>query len=229
MPLKLLRPQPLRKPLFHRGGSRRSFITLPGSSPPAPQTISTSRILPYAAPRLYALVADVDSYSSFLPYCQTSRVTKWSLPDANGNRWPSQADLTIGWGGFEETFTSRLFCLPGRVVEALGGEAVTSLPKEELKHHVEGLDGPARANNLFRSISTRWTVRPLPSRKSSNAHQPGSIGGNGDGEQTEVSLNIEFQFMNPIYAALSQAVTPTMAGIMIESFEKRAQKLLGNS
>lgn len=37
---------------------------------------------------------------------------------------------------------------------------------------------------------------------------------------------IEFQFSNPIYAALSQAIAPKVAGIMIEAFEVRARKLL---
>lgn len=45
-------------------------------------------------------------------------------------------------------------------------------------------------------------------------------------EQTEVHLSLEFQFSNPIYAALSKAVAPKIAGVMIEAFEVRARKLL---
>lgn len=45
-------------------------------------------------------------------------------------------------------------------------------------------------------------------------------------EQTEVHLSLDFQFSNPIYAALSKAVAPKVAGIMIDAFEVRARKLL---
>lgn len=45
-------------------------------------------------------------------------------------------------------------------------------------------------------------------------------------DQTEVHLSIEFQFANPIYAALSKAVAPKVAGVMIEAFEARARKVL---
>jgi len=220
MSTKVLRPRVLRTlpfPSTHRVYCRRSFITLPGADA---QSLTTTRVLPYKASSLYNLVADVDSYSSFLPYCQSSKVTKWSAPDTNGKRWPSQADLTVGWGAFEETFTSRLFCVPGQVVEALGGEAVTSLPKSALSHHASTFDVPAVPNNLFQSLSTRWTIRPIQSKSS---------GTFGSGDRTEVNLNIEFQFSNPIYAALSKAVAPKIAGIMIESFEKRAKKLLASS
>jgi len=45
-------------------------------------------------------------------------------------------------------------------------------------------------------------------------------------EQTEVHLTLDFEFSNAIYAALSKAVAPKVAGIMIEAFEVRARKLL---
>ena len=39
-------------------------------------------------------------------------------------------------------------------------------------------------------------------------------------------LKLDFQFSNPVYAALSKAVAPKVAGVMIEAFEVRARKLL---
>jgi coenzyme Q-binding protein COQ10 len=198
---------------------QRSFITLPGAEA---QSLSATRILPYSSNSLYSIIADVNSYSTFLPYCLDSKVTKWSLPDPTGKRWPSEGDLKVGWGGFEETFTSRLLCVPGSIVEALGGEARTNLPTSQLSHHADTFDAPANANNIFRTISTRWTVKPfsykLPSGRP-QAEYPA-------GEQTEVHLTLDFQFSNPIYAALSKAVAPKIAGIMIEAFELRARKLL---
>ena len=38
------------------------------------QNISIQRISPYRARQMFDLVADVDSYSEFIPYCKASRV-----------------------------------------------------------------------------------------------------------------------------------------------------------
>ena len=205
-----------------RPRTQRSFITLPGAEA---QSFAASRILPYKSNSLYTLIADVDNYSTFLPYCLDSKVTKWSEPDENGKRWPSEADLEVGWGGYEETFTSRLFCVPGSIVEALGGEAVTSLQKSEISHHSGTMDTPATANNIFQSISTRWAVKPFHYQPPTGQPQTDKTE-HPASDQTEVHLTLDFQFSNPIYAALSKAVAPKVAGIMIEAFEARARKLL---
>ncbi len=46
-------------------------------------------------------------------------------------------------------------------------------------------------------------------------------------ERTDVSLEIRFQFANPVYAAMSQAVAGKVAGSMVEAFAKRAREVLG--
>ncbi|CAG9943168.1 unnamed protein product, partial [Clonostachys rosea f. rosea IK726] len=86
------------------------------------QTLTATRILPYSRDPLYSLIADVDDYSSFVPYCSRSRVTHW----------------------------------------------------------------------------------------------------------TEVHLSIKYQFVNPLYAAVSAAVSDKVAGMMIEAFEKQARQKLGS-
>ncbi|CZR57885.1 uncharacterized protein PAC_07774 [Phialocephala subalpina] len=202
--------------------ARRAFINLPGVEA---QSLSATRILPYKSSSVYTLIADVDSYSSFLPYCVDSKVTKWSSPDKNGQKWPSEADLKVGWGGYEETFTSRLFCVPGSVVEALGGEAITTLSKADLGHHSATIDAPATANNIFQTISTRWTVKPFHYKPPTDTPQSNKTT-HPARDQTEVHLTLDFQFSNPIYAALSKAVAPKVAGMMIEAFEVRAREML---
>lgn len=197
-------------------------MTIPGTEA---QTLTATRILPYKSSSLYTLIADIDSYSNFLPYCLDSKVTKWSSPDKDGKRWPAQADLKVGWGGYEETFTSRLFCAPGSVVEALGGEAQTALAKSDIEHHSATIDAPAIPNSIFQSLSTQWNVKPFHYKPPSGKPQTDKAV-HPARDQTEVHLTIEFQFSNPIYATLSKAVAPKVAGIMIEAFEVRARKLL---
>ncbi|KAF4983627.1 hypothetical protein FZEAL_979 [Fusarium zealandicum] len=175
---------------------RRSFISFPSSEP---QRLTAIRTLPYSYEPLYDLIADVDSYSSFVPYCSRSRVTRWSEPDSTtGRRFPALADLHVGWGGFDEVFTSRLRCIPGESVEAVSGETAP------------GGSGPD-ASAVFRSLVTRWSVRPI-------AGPPAP--------RTEVHLSIDFQFTNPLYGAVSAAVSDKVAGMMIEAFEKRAREKL---
>ncbi|KAJ0167179.1 Coenzyme Q-binding protein coq10, mitochondrial [Colletotrichum tanaceti] len=180
---------------------RRHFFNLPNlSSSAEPQTLTASRTMPYPSAHLYDVISDVDAYDTFVPYCAQSRVTQWTSPDASGRRWPSQADLRVGWGGFEETFTSRLHCVPGKSVEAVSGADV------EGSSPGNGGEGGA----VFRSLVTKWQLRPLTS-----------------GTGTEVDLVIRFQFANPLYSAVSAAVSDKVAGVMIQAFEKRVKALLG--
>ncbi|KAL2211989.1 hypothetical protein CC79DRAFT_1353918 [Sarocladium strictum] len=174
---------------------RRTFITLPTSA--TTQHLTALRTLPYSASPLYNLISDIDSYSTFVPYCSRSRVTAWSQPDASHSdrRWPTLADLHVGWGGFEEVFTSRLTCEPGHYVEA-----------------VSGGEGRGDASAVFKSLVTRWHLKELET---------------GDKPRTEVHLSIKYQFVNPLYAAVSSAVSDKVAGLMIEAFEKRAREQLG--
>lgn len=190
-----------RLPQLHRStpfAAGRPFFTLPGGS--STQTLTASRHLPYDQASLYKLVADVDSYAQFVPYCSKSRVTQWSAPDAAGQRWPTLADLHVGWGGLNEEFTSRLRCVPGVSVEAVSGDPA-------------GTSAASDASAVFKSLITRWSLAP----KAEAAAQP----------STEVNLSIQYQFTNPLYAAVSAAVSDKVAALMIEAFEKRAREQLG--
>lgn len=64
-------------------------------------THAERKIVPYTPEQLFELVADVDKYPRFLPWCVASRVR---------SRAETQlvADLTIGFGPFRESFTSRV-------------------------------------------------------------------------------------------------------------------------
>lgn len=200
-PLVCLRPATpsLVRPPSAALPSRRFFFAIPGDG--HHQHLTANRTLPYAHEPLYDLIADVDSYRLFVPYCSHSRVTQWSQPDDGGRRWPTLADLHVGWGGFSESFTSHLRCLPGISVEAIsGGPDITRASPTN--------------STVFKSLVTRWSLRPIGLQPSPS---------------TEVHLSIHYQFLNPIYAALSAAVSDRVAGLMIEAFEKRAREKLGTA
>ena len=59
------------------------------------------KLLPYAPEQMWDLVADVDRYPQFLPWCAGAKVRSRSETEL-------VADLTIGFGPFRESFTSRV-------------------------------------------------------------------------------------------------------------------------
>lgn len=64
-------------------------------------THAERRLVPYRPDQLFDLVADVGRYPEFLPWCVGARVRSRSATEA-------VADLTIGFGPFRESFTSRI-------------------------------------------------------------------------------------------------------------------------
>jgi coenzyme Q-binding protein COQ10 len=64
-------------------------------------THAERRVIAYSAEQLFDMVADVDRYPEFLPWCVASRTRTRTDTEL-------VSDLTIGFGPFRETFTSRV-------------------------------------------------------------------------------------------------------------------------
>ena len=94
-------------------------------------THAESKLLPYRAEQLFDLVADVGRYPEFLPWCAGARVVSRSETEL-------VAILTIGFGPFRESFTSRV---------ALERPALIRVRYE---------------NGPFRYLNNRWTFAPDP-------------------------------------------------------------------
>ncbi|KAL8351959.1 hypothetical protein RB601_002330 [Gaeumannomyces tritici] len=230
---RLLRHKPTATstiPAPHRAQQQRrarSFFGLPGGIVPAarPAHLTASRRLPYPAEALYDIIADVDAYASFLPYCQRSRVTHWrgsAAPGGGLRRSPAAGNLTVGWGPVTESYTSRLYCLPGRVVEAVSGKGAPSIPRPRAGDDDVDADGrplPRPTDGgLFESLVTRWTVTPAPA----------SSGSSTNNDWADVELSIRYQFVSPVYQLATASVADEVAGLMVNAFEKRARDLLGS-
>ena len=65
-------------------------------------THSTESILPYTPKQLFDLVADIESYPKFIPWCEAARI----LENVNGI---ALADLVIKFKGVGGKYTSRVF------------------------------------------------------------------------------------------------------------------------
>jgi coenzyme Q-binding protein COQ10 len=92
-------------------------------------THAEKQVVPYTPEQLFDLVADVGKYPQFLPWCVAARVRSQT-------RYELVADLTIGFGPFRETFTSR----------------VTLNRPERIKVRYE--------NGPFRYLNNQWDFRP---------------------------------------------------------------------
>jgi len=234
-PVSDSRLRPTRTP------SRRSFFTLP--TPPLPlspasQTLTVSRILPYATRPLYGLIANIDAYACFLPYCVASRVTAWAPATASDtptvpgaeSRWPSRGALTVGWGPATVSYVSRVYCTPYSSVEAVSGaptaaETAAGYRPDQDKH----VGGPGTTgvevevdDGVFESLITRWDVTPAD-------RTPGPAIPSQGGEErwSVVKLSIRYRFANPVYQLSASRLAGEVAGTMIEAFETRAKKMLG--
>ncbi len=64
-------------------------------------THAENKVLPHTPEQVFDLVADVGKYPQFLPWCVAARVRSRTETE-------QVADLTIGFGPFRESFTSRV-------------------------------------------------------------------------------------------------------------------------
>ena len=99
-------------------------------------THSETKVLPYTAGQMFALVADVASYPQFLPWTAAARIR--STTD-RGDHTEMLADLVISFKVFRERFGSR----------------VTLWPAEN-RIDTAYIDGP------FRYLESRWQFRDVP-------------------------------------------------------------------
>ncbi len=94
-------------------------------------THAEHKVLPYSPEQMFDLVADVGKYPAFLPWCAGARVKSHTETQL-------VADLTIGFGPFRESFTSRV---------------ELDRPKQiQVKYE----------NGPFRYLNNQWTFEPNP-------------------------------------------------------------------
>ncbi|MCP1335786.1 type II toxin-antitoxin system RatA family toxin [Futiania mangrovi] len=97
-------------------------------------THAEKRHVPWRADQMYDLVAAVDRYPEFLPWCSGARIRRRELADGHETLI---ADLIISFKVFREKFTSRVTLRP-----------------EETRVDVDYVDGP------FRYLANHWHFIP---------------------------------------------------------------------
>lgn len=72
--------------------------------------VKKTALVPYSAEAMYDLVADVEAYPRFLPWCGSA-----TLHEAEGHMWT--ASIEIARGRVRKTFTTRNRMVPGETIE----------------------------------------------------------------------------------------------------------------
>lgn len=98
------------------------------------------RVLPHSPEQLYGLVADIERYPEFLPWCIAARNNRRETIPTGEIVW---SDLVIGFKLVRERFTSKVTLTPGAAGEA---------PRID----VEYVDGP------MKFLRNHWVFRPAP-------------------------------------------------------------------
>src|SRR5262252_3278219 len=100
---------------------------------------STKRRVRHSATDMFDLVADVEKYAQFVPFCRSMRVKKRGT-DARG-RPTVVCEMTVAYKVIHETFTT-----------------LVTLDRDELQIIVDYLRGP------FRRLENRWRFKPAGER-----------------------------------------------------------------
>ena len=90
----------------------------------------TTTVVPYSARQMYALVADVERYPEFIPWCTALRVLERR---SEGAQTRLLADMVVAYKVFRERFRSRVVC-----------------DDTSLSIDVDYVDGP------FRKLVNKW-------------------------------------------------------------------------
>ncbi|ORX51206.1 hypothetical protein DM01DRAFT_1324300 [Hesseltinella vesiculosa] len=125
----------LRRPVNHTSGQTRCFFSLGNALRNASiKKYNEQKVLNFTPQQVYNVVANVDEYHRFLPFCTHSKV--YSSKPMNQYK-VMQAELGIGFNLFKEKYISTVTCQPTEMVKAVSMDAT-----------------------LFKELVTIWRFKP---------------------------------------------------------------------
>ena len=172
---------------------------------------SSRKIVRDVAPaELFAIVADVNKYHEFLPFCRRSKVTH----EIDKDRF--EAELEIGFKVFNERYTSRVTLDRPRKVVA-----------EDKSNEEDG------GGALFEKMKTVWRFRELEEEEEEDVNDVESRKENEEkltrqkkNVSTVVDFEIAFKVKSSAHAAALSVFFEDVANTQIQAFEKRCRSLM---
>ena len=163
---------------------------------------SSRKIVRDVAPaELFAIVADVNKYHEFLPFCRRSKVTH----EIDKDRF--EAELEIGFKVFNERYTSRVTLDRPRKVVA-----------EDKSNEEDG------GGALFEKMKTVWRFRELEEEEEEDVNDVENR--KKKNVSTVVDFEIAFKVKNSAHAAALSVFFEDVANTQIQAFEKRCRSLM---
>ena len=163
---------------------------------------SSRKIVRDVAPaELFAIVADVNKYHEFLPFCRRSKVTH----EIDKDRF--EAELEIGFKVFNERYTSRVTLDRPRKVTA-----------EDKSNEEDG------GGALFEKMKTVWRFRELEEEEEEDVNDVENR--KKKNVSTVVDFEIAFKVKSSAHAAALSVFFEDVANTQIQAFEKRCRSLM---
>ena len=163
---------------------------------------SSRKIVRDVAPaELFAIVADVNKYHEFLPFCRRSKVTN----EIDKDRF--EAELEIGFKVFNERYTSRVTLDRPRKVVA-----------EDKSNEEDG------GGALFEKMKTVWRFRELEEEEEEDVNDVENR--KKKNVSTVVDFEIAFKVKSSAHAAALSVFFEDVANTQIQAFEKRCRSLM---
>uniref|UniRef100_A0A8C1DIM9 Si:ch73-141c7.1 n=1 Tax=Cyprinus carpio carpio TaxID=630221 RepID=A0A8C1DIM9_CYPCA len=119
----------------------RSFINLSVPLIARRMEYSESRSIGYSPEQMYNIVASVDQYQQFVPWCKKSKVTR-------GRNGDMRAQLEIGFPPIIERYTSEVTVIPNHQVRALCTDGMLFNHLETLWRFTPGAAGQTESCNV---------------------------------------------------------------------------------
>ncbi|PIA54061.1 hypothetical protein AQUCO_00900558v1 [Aquilegia coerulea] len=171
------------------------------------KTYEEKRVIGYSPEQLYAVVAAVDMYEDFLPWCQRSKIVRHNQDGS------FDAELEIGFKFFVESYMSHVeLNKPKSIkIEAIGCtwrhnmlEMSLSLSRESI------VQTTASESNLFDHLINIWEFNPGP--------VPGSC---------DLYFLVDFKFNSPIYRQVASMFFKEVVSRLVGSFSDRCRLIYG--
>ncbi|ETI34579.1 hypothetical protein F442_18712 [Phytophthora nicotianae P10297] len=216
--------------------SRASFFSFPSPSRSLVKSHTETRVVPFSCAEMFDVVADVQRYSEFLPFCVESRVLR--RPNEN----VMEAALRVGFKLFTESYTSRVLMIrcvsylftwnpnPGYFNPFEAKHTEVALRTLCMSSRIEETDDFCllccnrvcyRPNKIatkaidsptFKRIESEWVFKPCST--------PGSC---------EVDFKVTFEVSSFLHANAIQLFFDDVALTQLNAFIGRARKMYGTS
>ena len=185
----------------------------------------------YTPAEIYGVVADVGSYSDFVPWCVRSTVLDKEENEEDGpapqpasafvepappaEETTLEAELEVGFRAFSERYTSVVTLRPGGL--ATGAATGVTAPASAVAAAAAAaaatpatITSTVRGSTLFHHLDCSWAFSPGPA--------PGTAW---------LTFGIAFEFKSPLYRAVAAAFFDEVVRRMVAAFEGRCGAVYG--